>query len=95
MPNIADGSPVLPAIVGLVIGRAFRSGLTAAREQTVRRLHAARAGGELPSSVDPELVLDLLMGAVYYRLILKDRLTDPTEVGPMVAAVLAGLAATG
>lgn len=77
------------------IGAAFRAGLTAAREQTVRRLHAARDGGELPSSVDPELVLDLLMGAVYYRLIWRDRLTDAAEVGPMVGVVLAGISATG
>lgn len=77
------------------IGAAFRAGLTAARERTIRRLDAARAGGELPSSVDPELVLDLLMGAVYYRLIWQDRLTDPAEVGPLVGVVLAGVAAMG
>ena len=76
-------------------GTAFRAGLTAARKAAIGRLDTARATGQLPSSVDPELVLDLLMGAVYYRLIWKNRLTDPVEVGPLVSVVLAGVSALG
>lgn len=76
-------------------GDAFRSGLTTAREQTVARLEAVRAAGELPVSVDLELILDLLLGTVYYGLLWKGRVTDPAEVGPLVDLVLAGVLATG
>ncbi|MEP6560980.1 MAG: TetR/AcrR family transcriptional regulator [Nakamurella sp.] len=73
-------------------GAAFRAGLTAARKLLVHRLNSARASGELPSSADPELILDLLVGAVYYRLLWKGQLTDAAEIGPIVDLVLAGVA---
>lgn len=76
------------------IDEAFRTGMATARERTIRRLESACARGELPASADPELILDLLQGTVYYRLLWRNRRTDPAEIGPIVDLVLAGVAAT-
>lgn len=69
---------------------AFRTGLITARSETLARLETARRSGELPASTDPELILDLLLGTLYYRLLWKGRRTDAAEVGALVDLVLAG-----
>lgn len=53
------------------------------------------ARGELPSDVDRELLLDVLGGTVFFRVLLSDRPVDEPVVRELVEAVLAGFRARG
>ncbi|WP_431683491.1 TetR/AcrR family transcriptional regulator C-terminal ligand-binding domain-containing protein [Kitasatospora sp. KL5] len=61
-----------------------------AREQAVFDRAAAR--GELPADVEPALVMDLLAGAVWLRVVLRRRPLGPDYPARAVAAVLHGIA---
>jgi AcrR family transcriptional regulator len=53
------------------------------------------ARGELPPDTDVELVLDVLAGTIFFRVLLSDSPVDEPVVRPLVEAVLAGFRATG
>jgi AcrR family transcriptional regulator len=53
------------------------------------------ARGELPPDTDVELVLDVLAGTIFFRVLLSDSPVDEPVVRSLVEAVLAGFRATG
>jgi AcrR family transcriptional regulator len=53
------------------------------------------ARGELPVRTDVDLVLDLLGGLVYFRVLVADKPPDDTVVATVVDTVLAGIRSTG
>jgi AcrR family transcriptional regulator len=52
------------------------------------------ARGELPAGTDVDLVLDLLGGLVYFRVLVADQPPDDTVVATVVDTVLAGIRST-
>jgi hypothetical protein len=71
---------------------ARRAGVSPARAQPpLRRVieREAERGGLRPDC-DPELLLDLLDGALYYRLLWRGERLARAEVEPLVDTVLAG-----
>jgi AcrR family transcriptional regulator len=53
------------------------------------------ARGELPDSTDPDLLLDILAGTVFFRVLLSDAPVDEAIVREVVDIVLAGCRAAG
>jgi AcrR family transcriptional regulator len=72
------------------IDDAFRASLTAVRAEALAYIDRARERGELAAGTDGELVLDLLDGALYYRLLWRNEPLREDEVEPLVDVVLAG-----
>lgn len=61
------------------------------RQPIVERLRAAIAGGEIRADADPELLVDLLSGPIFYRQLLRRTRTSDHDVRAMVAAALASV----
>jgi len=59
------------------------------RKVSVRVLKEAIASGEFKRSVDPELLLDLIFGPIYYRLLVKHQPLDQAFGTALVDYVLA------
>jgi AcrR family transcriptional regulator len=53
------------------------------------------ARGELPEGTDVDLVLDLLGGLVYFRVLIADNPPDAAIVATVVDTILAGVRSTG
>lgn len=51
----------------------------------------ARLRGEVRERIDPDLVLDLISGSIFYRMLFSDEPADATYVERAVDAVLAGV----
>lgn len=64
--------------------------VTRRRASSVVVIDRAVARGELPESVDRDLILDLLSGLLFYRTFLADRAVDAAAVGAAVDMVLEG-----
>jgi AcrR family transcriptional regulator len=58
------------------------------RAPIVARLDAAKQSGELVPEVDPDLLVDLLSGPLFYRQLLRRQRTSDERVAAMVHAVL-------
>jgi AcrR family transcriptional regulator len=54
----------------------------------------ARKRGEVRKSVDPDLVLDLISGSIFYRKLFSDEEADATYVEQSIDAVLDGILVT-
>jgi AcrR family transcriptional regulator len=75
------------------LAKAFRAGAVARRQRALAEILArAVARGDLRSDTDPELAYELLLGPVYYRLMLSGRPLDPGLPERVVSAVLAAFA---
>jgi AcrR family transcriptional regulator len=61
------------------------------RQPIVERLRAAIAGGEIRADADPELLVDLMSGPIFYRQLLRRTRTSDHDVRAMVAAALASV----
>jgi len=61
------------------------------RQPIVERLRAAIAEGQIRADADPELLVDLLSGPIFYRQLLRRTHTSDDEVGAVVAAALASV----
>jgi AcrR family transcriptional regulator len=61
------------------------------REPIVERLRAAVAGGEISADAEPELLVDLLSGPIFYRQLLRRTRTTDDDVRALVAAALASV----
>jgi AcrR family transcriptional regulator len=61
------------------------------REPIVERLRAAIAEGQIRVDADPELLVDLLSGPIFYRQLLRRTRTSDDDVRAVVAAALAGV----
>ena len=72
------------------IDAAFSRSLASVRAGTPRLVERARERGEVRPDCDGELLLDLLDGALYYRLLWRNRELTEAEVEPLVDTVLAG-----
>jgi AcrR family transcriptional regulator len=67
-----------------------RSVLYARRRLYVTLLNRAIARGELPPEMDQELLLDLLLGPLWFRLLLSGVPITPEAARPVVQIVLEG-----
>src|SRR5262249_23257144 len=63
----------------------------ARRQPIVERLPAAVAEGQLSPDADPELMVDLLSGPVFYRQLIRRERTTDADIEAMVSAVLASV----
>jgi AcrR family transcriptional regulator len=61
------------------------------RRPIVERLRVAAAEGQIAADADPELLVDLLSGPIFYRRLLRRRRTTDEDVRAIVSAVLAGV----
>jgi AcrR family transcriptional regulator len=61
------------------------------RQPIVERLRAAVADGEISADAEPELLVDLLSGPIFYRQLLRRTRTTDDDVRAMVAAALASV----
>ncbi|QKW38042.1 TetR/AcrR family transcriptional regulator [Actinomadura sp. NAK00032] len=61
------------------------------------RIRTAQRAGQIRADADPDLVTELLYGAVYYRRLLTPRVADTDHINAVVDLAFAGLAppATG
>jgi AcrR family transcriptional regulator len=64
------------------------------RQPIVDRLVEARRAGELSPDADPDLLVDLLSGPLFYRQLLRHEHTSDDRIAAMVDAVLAIARAT-
>jgi hypothetical protein len=60
------------------------------RTALTERIRRAQQTGQL-RSLDPDLIADLIVGPVWFRLLLAGRPADPESVGPTLDALIAGL----
>jgi AcrR family transcriptional regulator len=65
------------------------------RAPIVERLEAAIAAGQISPDADPDLLVDLLSGPIFYRQLLRRERTSDADVRAIVASVLASAAARG
>lgn len=80
---------ILAAVAGDgQIAAAFTATLTAAQAETVDRVTQARERGELRLDTDPWRFLDLLNGALYYRMLWRGETLTEADVAPLVDQVL-------
>ena len=91
---------VMPAVVAeAAVNPEMREVLAAFVHDRRRPAFAAvRRGvarGELPEGTDVELVLDLLGGLVYFRVLIADNPPDDAAVATVVDTVLAGIRPAG
>jgi AcrR family transcriptional regulator len=91
---------VMPAVVAeAAVNPEMREVLAAfvhdRRRAALRSIHRGVARGELPEGTDVELVLDLLGGLVYFRVMIADNPPDEATVATVVDTVLAGICAMG
>jgi AcrR family transcriptional regulator len=56
-----------------------------------QRLERAREEGELRADADLDVVIEMLYGAIYYRLLLHTRPIDPEQVTTVLELAFAGL----
>ena len=75
------------------IADVFAATLAQVQAETVRRIELARAAGELRPDADAQLLLDLLNGALYYRLLWRGEKMNRSDVVQLVDSVLRGVAA--
>ena len=61
------------------------------RQPIVERLRAAIADGQIRADADPELLVDLLSGPIFYRQLLRRTHTSDDDVRAVVAAALASV----
>ncbi|GAB2662790.1 TetR-like C-terminal domain-containing protein [Nocardia goodfellowii] len=82
-PAVLAATPSRPSLAA--IGRAFFAGRLE-RERPVFERAVAR--GELPPTVDPALIMDLLAGAIWFRLLLRGESVSPEYVHEIIDLVL-------
>ena len=66
----------------------FRSLFEPRRRAAVQRLVTAQARGEIDEGPDPDVLVDLLYGPMYYRLLITQGRLGPAYVRKVVALVL-------
>lgn len=74
------------------IDEAFRSTLASLRTDGLARIEQAKVDGEIGADVDADLVLDLVTGSAYYRLLWRGAPITEDDVGRIVDVVLNGAA---
>jgi AcrR family transcriptional regulator len=74
-----------------VISRLHAQFVRDRRQPIVERLRAAVAEGDISVDADPELLVDLLSGPIFYRQLVRRTRTSDRDVRAMVAAALASV----
>jgi AcrR family transcriptional regulator len=91
LPIRRSAAELMAAAVGdPEIDAALGRSLALQRAGTLELVGRARERGELRPDADGELLLDLLNGALYYRLLWRNESLTAAEVEPLVDTVLAG-----
>jgi len=91
-----DFGPVIRALLSQIagnpaLGDPFRATIVQARRDEVARIVGLGVTrGDLRSDVDPDLVTELLLGPLYFRLVFGGEL-EPTLVPLLVRSVMEGL----
>ncbi len=65
------------------------------RAPIVERLEAAVADGQIRPDADPDLLVDLLSGPIFYRQLLRRARTSDADVRAIVSSVLASVRPVG
>lgn len=74
------------------VAKAFRNHfIQARRNEGGRHLQAAVAAGDLRDDVDLELALDLIYGALFYRLLMGHGALGPADADALLDTVIEGL----
>jgi AcrR family transcriptional regulator len=84
LPALLDAAQDDPVIAELHAGFVRER-----RQPIIERLDAARRAGDLAPDVDPDLLVDLLSGPLFYRQLLRHEHTSDEHVVRLVSAVLA------
>lgn len=93
MPVRRSASELLAAAAGdELIRRAFQSTLAEVRAPGLAWVEWARERGEIDPDVDGETLLDLVNGAMYYRLLWRGETISEAEIEPLIDMLLAGAA---
>jgi AcrR family transcriptional regulator len=88
-----------PHLAGLIGAKQSDAALAEAFDQQVyqriraaltERIRHAQQMGQL-RSLDPEMIADLIVGPVWFQLLIAGRPADPASVGPTLDALIAGL----
>lgn len=74
------------------IAKAFQSTLADLRSEGLAWVEHARERGEVADHVDGETLLDMVNGALYYRLLWRGETLSEAEVEPLVDLILSGAA---
>ena len=91
MPIRRPSSELLAAAAGDErIEKALTTTLAHLRTEGLGWVEWARQRGEVVSTVDGDTLLDLVQGAVYYRLLWRGEVITEAEVEPLVDLILAG-----
>jgi AcrR family transcriptional regulator len=92
-----DFGPHLGALIGeaqhdpIVRDALLQRYLQPRRRPLVERLSAAQTAGQLPPGVDLDAVLEIIFGALYHRLLLRDRPLDRRYADFVTDTVLGGI----
>lgn len=82
-------SEILAAAAGdSTLGAAFRRTVADQRMDGLRWVEHARRSGEIAHATDGDLILDLTIGAAYYRLLWRGELLTEAEIQAVVDQVL-------
>lgn len=92
-PARRSASELLAAAAGDErIAKAFQDTLAELRAEGLAWVERARELGEVGPEVDGEMLLDLVNGAAYYRLLWRGETITEEQVEPLVDLILAGAA---
>ena len=93
-----NAGPILPGLVGEIgrnpeLAEALRTNLIAPRRAAfVQVLERAAARGELRAGLDHELVIDLLIGPLYHRLLMTGAPVDDRAADALARLVIRAIA---
>jgi AcrR family transcriptional regulator len=94
--DLVESAPMrrsLPALLAAahddpVIARLHSEFVSDRRQPIIERLEAARRAGDLAPDADPDLLVDLISGPLFYRQLLRHEDTSDERVVALVDAVL-------
>jgi AcrR family transcriptional regulator len=76
------------------LDESFRATLAQVRADGLGWVEHAKQAGQIAADVDGDLLLDLVTGSAYYRLLWRGEAIVEADISPLVDLVLAGAAAT-
>ncbi len=95
-PARRASAEILAAAAGSeVLREAFEDTVRAIRLEGLRWVEHAREAGEIRADADADTLLDLVNGALYYRLLWRGELLGEAEVEPLVDTILDGVRPAG
>ena len=98
--QLLDSTQIGPVIQGLIAAAQSDPALSRAHLEKViqpatvawrDRIARAQDRGELRADADPEAIIDMLFGAMYFRLLLHTRPSEPEQIDAALDIALRGL----